>query len=310
MEVRLGTEAESNNLTAQATGVPRRTVDRIVQRVVERAQVAGEEGVVHTPNILIVDIETAPMMAYLWSLWQNGTNIQAVDSRTYILSWAAKWLGNDEVYVSSLYDSPEYEPGMEQSSSMMEELWRLMDDADFIVAHNGDRFDIKRINSEFLLLDLPPPSPYKTIDTLKIAKRAFGFDSNKLEYLLPTLVGTEKGSSGGMETWIGCLKGQPEAWEKMIKYNVQDVVELERLYLKIRGWDKLHPSMATWGGNVDVPTCTACGSEDVFETDKTVATGSSVFRVWRCMDCGHNMRSRNTLLTKEQRNNVLMNTTQ
>jgi hypothetical protein len=309
MEVRTG-GAESNNATSLITGVPRRTVDRIVQRVIERAQVAGDASTVLAPRILILDIETAPMITYLWSLFQHGTNIGAQESRTYIMSWAAKWVGEEEVYVDSLYSDPAYEPGMEQSGTMMAGLWRLMDEADFIVAHNGDRFDIKRINAEFIMLDMPPPSPYKSIDTLKIAKRTFAFDSNKLEYLLPKLVGTEKGDSGGMETWIGCLKGDDDAWETMLRYNVDDVVELEKLYLKIRAWDRLHPSTATWSGNVDVPTCTACGSEDIIETEKTVSTNSSVFRVYRCGSCGHNMRGRNTLLTKDQRSNVLMNTTQ
>jgi DNA polymerase III epsilon subunit-like protein len=56
-----------------------------------------------------------------------------------------------------------------------------MDEADLICAHNGDAFDIKKINSRLIVNGFKPPSPFKTIDTLKIARRVFKFDSNKLD---------------------------------------------------------------------------------------------------------------------------------
>lgn len=308
IEARLVTT--SNAKAAECAGVHRRTADRIVLRVTDRAIEAGEDIDINKPNILVLDIETAPMLSYLWSLWQKGVNHSNQMSRTYMLSWAAKWLGEDEVMYGSLFDDPDYEPGMEQSASMTSALWNLMDDADWIVAHNGDKFDIKRINSEFLLLGMDPPSPYKSIDTLKIAKRQFGFDSNALDYLLRMTLGTRKSDSGGMDTWIGCLRGDPVCWARLVDYNKDDVRDLESLYMRIRAWDRSHPSAATWAGPQDVPVCTVCSSENVSPTGKTTATGASVFEVWRCNDCGHTMRDRKSQIEKEQREVLLMNAPQ
>jgi len=296
----------SNTRAAESIGMPRRTFDRAINRVLKRAALAeGAQG--GQPMILVMDIETAPIKAYMWSLWQQGVSLNAVVNNSYVLSWSAKWLGTQEVYADALYYNPDYRAGTEDDSRMLLGIWNLLNDADMVVAHNGDRFDIKRLNTRFLLAGLPPPDPYKSIDTLKIAKRAFAFDSNKLEHLLSTCLGTHKDDVGGFETWVGCLNGDRASWERMIEYNKQDVIKLEELYLHIRAWDKFHPSTATWGGAAEVPVCTKCGSKEVHPTGKSYATGSGVYAVWRCDSCGGTMRSRKTLLTTKQRDALLVN---
>ena len=275
--------------------------------MIDRAHEAGEDVGRTPPRILIMDIERAPMLSYLWSFWQNGVSPDFQERPAYILSWAAKWLGETEVMSDALCYDKDYTPGKEDDSRMLEGMWNLLDACDFVVAHNGDNFDIKILNTAFLLNGMRPPSPYKTIDTLKIVKRTFKFDSNKLEYLLQTVFGYGKEDSGGFKTWRGCMQGDMDAWRTMIKYNEADVTRLEELYLEIRAWDRLHPSAATWGGASEVPTCTVCSSEDVEPTKKTVATGASVFPVWRCNECGHNMRGRTSLLTPKQKGALLLN---
>jgi hypothetical protein len=298
----------SNNKASDAIGdlATRRTVDRTVQRVMTRAVAEGYETPDDDPRILVIDIETAPIVGYLWSLWQNNVALNQVESQSYILSWAAKWVGDDEVFNDCLYYQPMYEPGMENDYYMLEGIWNKLDEADFVVAHNGNKFDIKRLNTQFLLKEMPPPSPYKSIDTLQIAKRRFAFDSNKLDNLLNKVCGYGKTDAGGMETWIGCLKGDPASWEKLMSYNIDDVTMLEELYLKIRGWDSMHPSASLHNGTRGVPTCNVCKSENVEVTGKTYSTRVSVFPLWRCNDCGNNMRSRQSILTKDDRDVLLI----
>lgn len=279
------TRTESNREAAKLTGIPRRTIDRTVQRVVDRAQ---EEGVVEIeqdePKLLFLDIETAPALQYVWSLFSKGAlNHQMQVERTEILGWCGKWLNRGEVF------------GMDRrDENMLNNLWFLLDEADFVCAHNGDRFDIKRINTEFLLKGFKPPSPYKQIDTLKMVKRTFGFDSNRLDYLVNVLFGERKVKHSGFDTWVGCMQNDPASWQEMMDYCAGDVELLERLYLEIRAWDKGHPNILLGSGTAlpEVPACTTCGSVDVHPTDKTVQTNVSKFVVWECGDCGAQMRER------------------
>lgn len=293
----------SNRAAAEAIDVPRRTVDRTVNRVTERAALGG--AALNGAKILVLDIETAPMVGYLWSMWQNGTHLGAIESQTYILSWAAKWVGQEEVHADALYYNPDYTAGTEDDTRMLEGLWKLIDEADFVVGHNSDQFDLKWIRGRFLLAGMKPPAPTRPIDTLKIVKRNFKFNSNKLENILQLMYGEGKMDSGGMDTWIKCMKGDPEAWELMIKYNKVDVVQTERLYLDIRAWDHLHPSAAMHvHGDYN---CTACGSwevEPVF--NKHVSTNSGKYQLYRCQ-CGHQMRGRENLIDTETRRSTLLN---
>lgn len=297
----------SNNATAKELGIPRRSVDRAVKRVMERALDEGVPITVPNPKILFIDIETAPMLTYLWRLWvQGGVNHVMQEHSVYIISWAAKWLGEDEVMSNALCYAEDYHPGMELDRGMLQGIWELLDEADFVVGHNGDKFDIKHLNTQFLLAGFHPPSPYRQIDTLKMVKRMFSFDSNRLDYLLRKLFGRTKEDVGGFETWRQCVLGNMEAWERMLHYNRQDVVDLEEVYLTIRAWDKSHPSVATGEGRNGEPCCTVCGSENVHDTGRTQQTNVSRFQVYRCGDCGTTVRGRSTLINPQERSKLLV----
>jgi hypothetical protein len=297
---------ENNRAAGMMVGKNRRTVDRAMKRILKRMKSFGADPEVGLPKILVLDIETAPMAGYLWSLWKPAFGMDMIDTPSYILSWCAKWVGNDEVFFDAICYNPEYNAGDEDDVRMLAGIWELLDEADYIVAHNGDKFDIKKLNRRFLLQGFTPPAPYKQIDTLKIAKRMFGFDSNKLDNLLKEMYGYGKDDAGGFETWRGCMRGDMDSWDTLISYNKSDVTKLERLYLDMRKWDKLHPSAATHGGSTGKRVCTVCGSEDVRATDKTISTKVSVFQLYTCGECGTHMRDRTSLLTAEQRARILI----
>jgi hypothetical protein len=302
----------SNRAVAERLGIPRRTVDRAVNRVIKRAEKAGETSTVEAPKILILDIETAPMEGYLWSLWKPVFGTNMLKRTSYVLSWAAKWVGEDKVMADGICYNDDYSAGDEDDRRMLEGIWNLLDEADFVVAHNGDRFDIKKLNTAFMLAKLPPYSPIRSIDTLKMVKRCFSFDSNKLDHLLKEMYGLGKSDDGGFETWRGCMHGDMDKWDKLIQYNKDDVTKLEQLYLDIRMWDKQHPSAATHGGSTGKAVCTTCASENVvplYDEDgdrKTVGTGVSKFPLYICEDCGTHMRSRFSVLSTEQRKEIFV----
>lgn len=296
-------QTTSNRQTSERLGIPRRTVDRVVKRVTEAAEQGG--AATNGARVLVLDIETAPMLGYLWSMWQNGISLNAIESQTYILSWAAKWVGQDTVHADALYYNPDYTAGTEDDTRMLEGIWKLLDEADFVVGHNSDAFDLKWLNSRFLLSGMQPYSPVRPIDTLKITKRNFKFNSNKLENLLQLMYGEGKMDAGGMPSWIGCIKGDKESWETMIEYNKFDVVQTERYYLDIRAWDKSHPNAAmhVLGDH----NCTACGSWKVEPVvGKYQYTNAAKYQLYRC-ECGHQMRSKTNLLDSATRKSMLVN---
>jgi len=213
-----------------------------------------------TAKILFLDIETAPSLGWVWGKWQQ--NVIDFKRDWYILSYAVKWAGDKKVVSRALDDMPGYTKGSEDDKALVTELWDLVNQADIIVAHNGDGFDLPKINSRFILHGLKPPKPYKTVDTLKIARKKFAFDSNKLDDLGRYLGIGRKLAHTGFHLWKGCMAGESKAWAKMKKYNAHDVELLEELYYLFRSWDNQHPQVNEVHGGI-IANCPKCGSNKI-----------------------------------------------
>ena len=231
------------------------------------------------PKILLFDIETAPNVSYTWGKYEQ-TAIDFVEE-WYMLCFAYKWL-NKPVQVRSLQDYPTYRKQPHNDKYLVTELWELFNQADIIIAHNGDAFDIKKANAAFLRHGLGVPSHYRTIDTLKIARKQFKLNSNKLDDICRHIGIGEKLSTGGFELWKGCMDGDEKAWRKMCQYNKQDVVLLEKLYLKLLPWIYNHPNLNIIFENNG---CTNCGSTDQVSHGFRYAQGTK-YRRLQCSTCG------------------------
>lgn len=237
----------------------------------------------HDPRICLFDIETAPSLGWFFDLWKEG-NIIDTKQDWYVLSFAYKWLGEKKTTVHALPDYGLYKRNRENDKTLLKDLWGILDEADVVVAHNGDRFDIRKANARFLAHGFKPPSPYKTVDTLKVARRHFKFDSNKLNDLGRYLKVGRKLPHTGSHLWFGCMHGDSRAWRLMRRYNARDVDLLEQVYLKIRPWATNHPSL-TWHTRKH-EDCPVCQSND------TIYRGWNLNRTGRkrrinCRDCGY-----------------------
>lgn len=201
-----------------------------------------------------------------------------------VLCWAAKWYGEDEVIYSSTR--------MTSHKNMIKEVYKLINEADVVVGYNLDSFDMKILHKEFVLLELPPPEPYKTIDLLKVVRKKFRFTSNKLDYVAQQFKLGSKTKHQGHELWLSCMnkhsEDYQEAWDTMEEYNCNDVILTEKLYEKIKGWITNHPNYSVVNND---HCCPACGSTKLRNKGPTLV-GSLVYNRWKCNDCGHNMRSR------------------
>jgi DNA polymerase elongation subunit (family B) len=253
-------------------------------------------------RILILDIETAPVRAYVWQAWKQNVQPNQIVSDWFVLTWAAKWLFEDMVYSGAVTSR---EAVRQDDKRIMKSLWGLLNEADIVIAHNGIDFDIPKINTRFLLHGFMPPLPYVVIDTLKHIRKQFAFTHNKLDYVNQLLELPRKVSHEGMEMWDKCYRGDQEALDKMLEYNVGDVRILEDTYLRIRPWIKPHPNLALHILDESQSVCPQCGSNHLTEEGKHYHTSVNIYELLRCGNCGATARKRLTALTIKQRRHLL-----
>ena len=237
---------------------------------------------IRNPRILFFDIETAPNLSMVWGHYEQ--NVLAHVREWYLLAWCAKWI-DDKPISRSLPDYKGYKPGSDNDRELTKELWHLLDKADVVVAHNGNSFDIKKMNARFIVHGLGPPSPYITIDTKLVAKRYFRFNSNKLDDLGNTLGVGRKVKHSGFDLWQGCMNGDEKSWSIMVKYNRQDVLLLERVYLKLLPFMLAGPNQNVLMNRVHGCPKIGCGSTDLIRRGfRYTSTGK--YPNFQCKKCG------------------------
>lgn len=256
----------------------------------------------HSMNILIFDIELAPMELYGWALFDQNFGLNQIKKDWYVLSWAAKWLGSPEEEV--MYADQRNEPDISNDYGIISQIWQLLDEADIVITQNGIKFDAKKLNARFILNGFPEPSSYRHIDTLRIAKKKFAFTSNKLEYMTDKLCTKYKklkhNDFVGFELWAECLKNNPLAWTSMEKYNRYDVLSTEELYLILRPWDKTINFNVYHDGGYQC----SCGSIDLIWSGYDYSNSSKKER-YTCNQCGQGHTAKENLLSKEKRQSLM-----
>jgi DNA polymerase elongation subunit (family B) len=256
-------------------------------------------------KVLLLDIETAPVQAYVWSLWKQNVAPNQIKEDWFCLTWAAKWLFEDKVFSGKI--TPK-EVAAADDKRIMKGMWELVNEADIVIAHNGEKFDLPKLNSRFAIHRMKPPMPYQSIDTLKHIRKQFGFSSNRLDYVNKLLSLPRKSDTGGFELWVECLKGDKKALDEMEHYNVQDVRILEETYLEIRPWIKPHPNMGLFILDEKNARCPTCGSAELTEQGKPYCTTVNAFDQFRCDNCGAVGRKRTTKLDIKERRHILSST--
>lgn len=224
-------------------------------------------------KILILDIETAPISAHVWGLFNQNIGITQITEPTTMICFAAKWYGESKIFW--------YSVDKDGQQGMVEAAHKLLDQADVVMHYNGKRFDVPHLNREFLEAGLAPPAPFQQIDLWQVISKRFRFPSSKLAYVLKALGLTEKEQTGGHELWVKCMAGDAKAWAKMRRYNCQDVRALEPLYDKLLPWIPQHPSWAVFTGK---HVCPKCGS-DSLQRRGVARTLVSVYQRFQCNNC-------------------------
>lgn len=233
-----------------------------------------------TSKILILDIETAPNIAYVWGAWKQNIGQKQWVQKTHILSFAAKWLGEEKIFYQ--------ENRKKNDKAIVKTLFDLLDEADIVVAHYGKKFDLPTIIGRGVVHGFKPPSPYLIVDTKEVASKEFRMVSNSLANLCEEFGLHQKSDHKkfpGFELWLGVLRNDEEAWQEMKEYNIDDVLALESLYLRLRPYVRNHPNVANVERE-DGIQCPKCGSVHInFRGSYHTRAGLS-YRRYVCVDCG------------------------
>ena len=257
-------------------------------------------------RIITLDIETSPILAFVWGLFKQFVGLNQIHTDWSILSFSYKVLGEKRVYHHCTGGRGPKK--VRDDAALLKLLWAVLDEADIVIAQNGVKFDCKKINARFLQADMPPPTPYKVVDTMLEARRIAGFTSNKLAWLSDVLTSTPKSEHKkfpGFELWTECLADNPAAWAEMKKYNNIDIIATEGVYLKLRPYIVGHPNVAAYNDDAD-PQCPKCSSKNLQHRGRAL-TQSGEYTRYQCKSCGGWSRGRYTKNTVAKRRGLLSN---
>lgn len=228
-------------------------------------------------KILLWDIETTPMLVTSWQLHKPFLDHNNIIEESHIVTAAWKWHNIDGV------DSACINPARpKDDKAVIRELHRVLGEADVLVAHNGDKFDLKKYNARAIFHGLKPLPKIPTIDTLKVARQVFSFNSNRLDYLARFLLGKAKIHTE-YELWLKVMNGDAKALAQMVEYNKYDVELLERVYERLRPYMKRHPNANLYQDGDE--GCPLCGSND-FKKRGFKYQATTKRQQYQCLECG------------------------
>lgn len=252
------------------------------------------------PRIVLWDIEVAHNIIAKFDLREEFTHYGNLIQERYIICGAWKALGEKQTHaVSVLDDKKRFKASPADDLHVVKTLHRVVSEADVLVAHNGDKFDLRWLAGRVLKHGLPPLPPVQTIDTLKIARRRFYLNSNRLDYLGKYLgFGGKTATPSGL--WLDALRGDRDAITTMVAYNKDDVDLLERVFERLRPFVSTHVNRQLWGHE----GCPRCGSSKV-QARGFARTATQVYQRFQCCACAGWFRSRQADRRQAARDKVL-----
>ena len=235
-------------------------------------------------EIWTIDIERFPRVEYSWSAkkYNKFTPEYLLVEDGRMVSFAAKKLNGPVVF------SSEFHYGR---AEMLDTLWHILNRASVVVGWNSKRFDVPHMDGSLKDAGYSPYVPFKQIDLMNTVKTRFNYDYNTLASVATRWgLSEEKMDTGGFDLWKRCMAGDPESWNLMRQYNIQDVKATESALLDVRGWlSGTIPNLGLWGEQGAL-VCPSCGSLEVSE-DGSVISSVTRFKAYRCTACGFRSRS-------------------
>ena len=246
----------------------------------------GPQGDFEPPAVLVFDIEESKAIMRLYDTGKQYVSWKSIEQEKYVTGWAAKWLFDNKMH--SMFVTPK-EARNRDERRVVKGIHRLLDQADIVIAHNGDGFDLKELAPRFLKYGLSPVNRYTTVDTLKKSRQIFRLPSHSLAYLLKYFgLENQKMKRGDTDA---AEDGDAKALKEDEKYCRQDVAGLEELYLMMRPHMKTHPSLSNsldmyqplGDGAIRCPRCLGAISE--MKWSRRYRTPAGI--VYKSCNCPH-----------------------
>lgn len=260
---------------------------------------------INGPRVLVADIETFPCVFYAWGPGKQHVGIEQLITDWSMMSFCGKWLGIDDVF----YADNRFRVDTRDDFEQLLCIHTILSNTDMVLAHNGKKFDMRKIRARLALSGFPPIPHIDVIDTYQLNDKAFGFTSQKLAYVSKHFGAEGKSEHAkfhGLHLWKQCEAGNMEAWEECRNYNTRDVLETEEMYLQLRGWYRNQPNFGPYvtpsePGKV---VCDRCGSEHTIMKG-TRKTQAGVYQRYKCLDCGAWPRGRRMIVPHTERTHIL-----
>lgn len=228
-------------------------------------------------KILYCDVESKPLAVWRWGLYdQSPVALNQIISDQGLIGVGYKQ-GTKPTRYHSVWDE-----GGEKA--MLEHAYELLDWADLVVGWNSTSFDVRFIQAEMARYGLVSPSPFKSLDLMRVCKKVYRFPSFKLDYVAGVLLGEHKMSTGGFDLWVKCMEGDPKARARMARYCRRDVDLLPPLLEVLRPHLPLNLNFALHAGVEDLG-CRACGKTDRLQSRGYAVSGNYVFPKYQCQHC-------------------------
>jgi DNA polymerase III epsilon subunit-like protein len=228
---------------------------------------------------LFFDIETSPMIVYSWRIgWKLTIGSDNIIEDWKIICISYKWEDEDDVHTLRWNNKCD--------KQLLIDFIKIANQADEMIAHNGDRFDIKKIRTRCIFHRIPMFPDYKTLDTLKKAKAGFNFNSNRLDYIAKFLGVGAKIEHEGFNMWVKCMQGDQQALNDMVRYCEGDIIVLEDVFIVMQNYIRNNTHTGSHNGKLKA-SCPNCGSEDVALLKNEITAMGTIKRRIECSPCGY-----------------------
>lgn len=269
-----------------------RSADRIIRKLVNKFI---PKSLPSDIKLLVYDIETSQAEFKQWWTGKRFVSHDRMTKEPEILSIAWKWIGKETVFTDH------WDMKTHSDKGLMERFLEEYNKADMVIGQNNDRFDNRWINARALKHGLYVNTHVRSFDIMKQNKRLFRLPSYSMAFMTKFLGITLKQSHEGIHMWDmiedGTPKEQKEYMDKMLKYNVGDIISTEEMYYKIRPYvgHMMHVGALEGKGKY---SCPSCGGTNIELVRTTSTPAGTLQRIMKCNDDNVEFRISNSLYLK------------
>lgn len=232
-------------------------------------------------NIMIYDLETSRVLADVWWTGKQYVSHDALHEEPRIISVSWKWLGRPEVHHLVWDDGDD--------KSLVQEFLNHYNEAIMVVGQNNDNFDNRFLNTRAAKHGFAVDTTKRSYDIMRQTKYYFRLPSYSMKYICKFLNLPEeliKGDSGGVDTWRRAQYNsdpteRAKALNELIKYNDQDIVATEAMYIRLRKYLGHVMHFGTYHGNPKW-SCPNCGGTNVEWVQTYTTAAGTLKHVFKC----------------------------